>query len=641
MSSPIAVSVPSLPALVVGNTVTAQVSATDATSGTLTYTAVGLPPGLTLNSSTGAISGTLASAASAIGFFATTITVSNGSYSTTQEMDISVAATGSVTLATPSNQTSDEGTSPTLTLSASGSGTLTYFAVGLPAGMSIDSSSGVISGTIAVNDAAYGPYTVTVLATNGTSFAAAQFLWTITKPISIDSIADQTDNEGDSISLTIPSISIHHEGSGTLTFSAINLPTGLSVDKTYGTISGNVAIGSGASGPYNITLLVNDGTYSSSLNFVINVVAPITITQLSGQTNSEGDTVSLSLTATDTASGTMMYSATGLAPGLSINSSTGVISGVIAGGAAAFGTYSTVVTVSDGTFSTSETLNWNANNLISVAPMAPQNFKTGESVNFTIPATNLGSGTLYYSASELPSGLSINSTTGAITGTIGTLLSNVGDFVSNFTVTNGSSSFTQWISWNQMAPPFNLNTVLLSAPGGGGTGPMGGGGGGAAAPKPKEQLKVNQDGNTLQLEITNVNFNIEAITRTLALNGLPNEKNQKTNPALGVFIGTADDVPILVKYEIKPKLTVTQKYYYLDGNTWVEDNGGKKGGYPDKAANKFVDNTTKKTTSYEGTYPGATTEKWTELDSKANHQNPVVLILDKTEVIITMAIVES
>ena len=54
--------------------------------------------------------------------------------------------------------------------------TLTYSATGLPPGLSIDSSTGLISGTIANNASVTTPYNVTVTATDGTDPASTTFV---------------------------------------------------------------------------------------------------------------------------------------------------------------------------------------------------------------------------------------------------------------------------------------------------------------------------------------------------------------------------------------------------------------------------------------------------------------------------------
>jgi hypothetical protein len=54
---------------------------------------------------------------------------------------------------------------------------LTYTATGLPAGLSIDSSTGLVSGKFATGDAANGPYVVTVTASDGTYSSSLSFNW--------------------------------------------------------------------------------------------------------------------------------------------------------------------------------------------------------------------------------------------------------------------------------------------------------------------------------------------------------------------------------------------------------------------------------------------------------------------------------
>ena len=58
--------------------------------------------------------------------------------------------------------------------------TLTYAASGLPAGLSIDTASGQISGTIAFSAAAGSPYTVAITVRDGTTVDATDsFEWTV------------------------------------------------------------------------------------------------------------------------------------------------------------------------------------------------------------------------------------------------------------------------------------------------------------------------------------------------------------------------------------------------------------------------------------------------------------------------------
>ncbi|MFG2041671.1 putative Ig domain-containing protein [Dactylosporangium sp. NPDC048998] len=84
--------------------------------------------------------------------------------------------TGGVTVNNPGNQTGTVGIAVSLTLTASGgTGSYSWSASGLPAGLSINSSTGVISGTPTTT----GTYTVTATATSGSQSGSASFTWTI------------------------------------------------------------------------------------------------------------------------------------------------------------------------------------------------------------------------------------------------------------------------------------------------------------------------------------------------------------------------------------------------------------------------------------------------------------------------------
>ncbi len=108
-----------------------------------------------------------------------------------------------------------------LSLSGSG-GTLHYFAEGLPPGIVINPSTGAITGTMAVGDSTYAPYTVTVIATNG---SGQRQRWRpspgrLGGGVTMTPVADQTSNEGGSVSCRS---SASDSSSGTLSYSAVGL----------------------------------------------------------------------------------------------------------------------------------------------------------------------------------------------------------------------------------------------------------------------------------------------------------------------------------------------------------------------------------------------------------------------------------
>jgi hypothetical protein len=118
-----------------------------------------------------------------------------------------------------------------------------------------------------------------------------------------------------------------HDGSGTPTFSATGLPPGLAINPSTGTISGTIAAGASANGPYTVVLTASDGTYSTSQTLTWTVNDPITIMNPGSLVATEGVPFSYQVQASSSISGALSYFAYGLPPGLTINSSTGLISG--------------------------------------------------------------------------------------------------------------------------------------------------------------------------------------------------------------------------------------------------------------------------------------------------------------------------
>ncbi len=166
-----------------GSSVSLTISASDSSSGTLTYAASNLPPGLAISPSTGAIAGTVALGAAADSPYSTTVTAGDGTFSAWQTFTWDVSSP--VSLTNPGTQSSAEGATVSLTLSASDSsgGTLSYSAIGLPPGLKINTGSGAITGTVGAGAAAGEPYSVTASAADGTYSAQQTFTWNVTSPV--------------------------------------------------------------------------------------------------------------------------------------------------------------------------------------------------------------------------------------------------------------------------------------------------------------------------------------------------------------------------------------------------------------------------------------------------------------------------
>ena len=128
----------------------------------------------------------------------------------------------------------------------------------LPSGLSMD-GEGLVSGTV-TNDAA-GSYSVTIQASDGTTAVSTTFIWLVLEtdnPPTVMPIPDRATRDAQSVSLNLND---YFSDDGVLTFSAVGLPQGLTVDPTTGIISGIVDAGASfvGGGFYEVLVSASDG----------------------------------------------------------------------------------------------------------------------------------------------------------------------------------------------------------------------------------------------------------------------------------------------------------------------------------------------------------------------------------------------
>ena len=158
----------------VSGSVTRQLNALDG-GGAITYGATGLPTGVQINASSGALTGTLPGTAAAFPVSVTASATGDPSATRTFTWDVH----GTASLGTLNSQTGSVGIPVRYQVPASDglSGcTLRFSATGLPAGLTMN-SCGLISGWLAVGG--HNTVTVNVTDTSGTVLASGSFAWTV------------------------------------------------------------------------------------------------------------------------------------------------------------------------------------------------------------------------------------------------------------------------------------------------------------------------------------------------------------------------------------------------------------------------------------------------------------------------------
>ncbi|BEL12120.1 hypothetical protein Q0Z83_103110 [Actinoplanes sichuanensis] len=189
------------------------------------------------------------------------------------------------------------------------------------------------------------------------------------------------------------------------------LPPGIT-GSTDGQLSGTATkVGTYSGGTAKVTDKAGRSDTLSSITY--RVVDPPTITLASAPRTHVGEAATIQPTAAGgdlTGSPKYTFSATGLPAEMTINTGTGAITGN------AIATYTAVIRVTDinGAFA-EVTYTHNVHPDLTLVKPADQQVNSGTSVNATVSASG-GYGTYTYAATDLPTGVTINTTTGKITG---------------------------------------------------------------------------------------------------------------------------------------------------------------------------------------------------------------------------------
>ncbi|MGY2132960.1 N,N-dimethylformamidase beta subunit family domain-containing protein [Hymenobacter sp. HD11105] len=404
------------------------------------FSATGLPAGLSIDASTGVISGTPTAAAANV---AVTVTATQGACSATASYTLTVnAANAAPVLASIGSKSVTATTLLTFTASASddAGSTLTYSLTGtVPAGAAIAPQTGVFTWTPTL--AQVGTHTFTVVVSDGSASDSEEITVTVLSNAPTDISLSQTSVAENQPSGTVVG-SLSATAPGTATFS-YSLVTGEgATDNAAFVIAGsslntNAVFDFETKTSYSIRVRATEnGNDANSFEkvFAISVTnvneAPV-LASIGPKSVTALTLLSFSATATDPESQTLTFSLAGTAANGSTPAGS-VPAGATISPAGAFswspttsqvGTHTFRVVVSDGTATDEETITVTVNSPAPTCPtlaFAPATGTTltaatvGSAYSQTISTTPTG---YSFSATGLPTGLTINEATGSISGT--------------------------------------------------------------------------------------------------------------------------------------------------------------------------------------------------------------------------------
>ncbi len=228
-----------------------------------------------------------------------------------------------------------------------------FSATGLPSGLSIDSSSGTISGTPTQS----GTASVTITASDAgqpkQSASATMNLTVSTATQSGGPIITNTSLPNGTIGAPYGAAIFVSGGSSPFAFSATGLPAGLSMNAHSGVINGTPQ---GPAGSASVSVSVTDfNNATATAHLTLTVAAAQSGTLAITTTSLPAATVGASYSGTVLATGgstPYIFNATGLPSGFTINPASGVLSGTATAGEV--GSASITVTVTDATKPTAE-----------------------------------------------------------------------------------------------------------------------------------------------------------------------------------------------------------------------------------------------------------------------------------------------
>lgn len=380
----------------------------------LTYTASGLPAGLSINASTGAVTGN----PSSVGVANATISVADangkqdsGSYQFETRAALTLAAKTYADPYVGTEYSAANGAAPT---AAGGKTPYSWSASGLPAGLNIAPSTGVISGN--PTSATATSATITLADANSKSVSRTYAF----APRGALALADKVYADpyvGTAYAAVDGAAPVASGGKAPYTWSATGLPSGMAINASTGIVSGTPTA---ATATTAVITLKDSNNLSISKNYAFNSRAAMVLAAKTYPNPYVGTAYSATDGAAPNITGGLApytWSAASLPAGLVMDASTGVISGT-----------PTSATATTATVTVKDANNKQISRTYAFAPRAalalaaktypdPYVGTAYAAADGAAPTASGGLAPYTWTATSLPAGMNINPTTGVVSGT--------------------------------------------------------------------------------------------------------------------------------------------------------------------------------------------------------------------------------